>query len=132
MVTLFPATTLCRARAGNGPASGNACRPIRGSATSSALLADPRWKRLVDADRIGVAGFSAGGYTSLLVVGAEPRFDRFLSYCERHPGDAGTCGLVEQLGDGAKDAVATLQAEFARLGRTSDPRVKAAFVMAPQ
>src|SRR3546814_9377975 len=79
-----------------------------------------------------VAGFSAGGYTSLLVVGAEPRFDRFLSYCERHPGDAGTCGLVEQLGDGAKDAVATLQAEFARLGRTSDPRVKAAFVMAPQ
>src|SRR3546814_18752825 len=42
------------------------------------------------------------------------------------------CGLVEQLGDGAKDAVATLQAEFARLGRTSDPRVKAAFVMAPQ
>src|SRR3546814_354022 len=72
------------------------------------------------------------GYTSLLVVGAEPRFDRFLSYCERHPGDAGTCGLVEQLGDGAKDAVATLQAEFARLGRTSDPRVKAAFVMAPQ
>src|SRR3546814_5668267 len=79
-------------------------RPIQVSATISALLADPRWKRLVDADRIGVPGFSAGGYTSLLVVGAEPRFDRFLSYCERHPGDAGTCGLVEQLGDGAKDA----------------------------
>src|SRR3546814_3305909 len=148
--TLFPYTTLCRSRngfivatiehprdsfrdsSGNGHAAVMAGRPIQVSATISALLADPRWKRLVDADRIGVAGFSAGGYTSLLVVGAEPRFDRFRSYCERHPGDAGTCGLVEQLGDGAKDAVATLQAEFARLGRTSDPRVKAAFVMAPQ
>lgn len=121
-----------RDSSGNGQAVVMAGRPIQVSATISALLADPRWKRVIDAERIGVAGFSAGGYTSLLVVGAEPRFDRFLGYCERHPGDVEICGLVERLGDGAKDALATLQAEFARMGRTSDPRVKAAFAMAPQ
>ena len=121
-----------RDSSGNGQAAVMAGRPIQVAATISALLADPRWNRLVDADRIGVAGFSAGGYTSLLVVGAEPRFDRFLGYCERHPGDVEICGLVKQLGDGAKDALATLQAEFARRGRTSDPRVRAAFAMAPQ
>lgn len=121
-----------RDSSGNGKAAVMAGRPIQVSATISALLADPRWKRLVDADRIGVAGFSAGGYTSLMVVGAVPRFDRFLGYCERYPGDDGICGLVKQLGDSAKHALATLQAEAARMGRTSDPRVKAAFAMAPQ
>lgn len=121
-----------RDTSGNGQAAVMAGRPLQVSATISALLADPRWKRLVDADRIGVAGFSAGGYTSLLVAGAEPRFDRFLGYCERHPDDVGICGFVEQLGNGAKDALDSLQAGFARMGRTSDPRVKAAFAMAPQ
>src|SRR5690606_31084511 len=63
------------------------------AAVTSALLAAPRWQPLVDAGRIGVAGFSAGGYTSLLVAGAKPRFERFIGYCERHPDDAEICGL---------------------------------------
>src|SRR3546814_14431428 len=67
-----------RDSSGNGHAAVMAGRPIPVSATTSALLADPRWKLLVDADRIGVAGLSAGGYSSLLVVGAEAPSDRFL------------------------------------------------------
>src|SRR3546814_17232087 len=88
---------LVRDISGNGQAAVMAGRPIQVSATISALLADPRWKRLVDPDRIGVAGFSAGGYTSLLVVGAEPRFDRFLGYCERHPDEIGRASCRERV-----------------------------------
>lgn len=108
-------------------------RPIQVAATISMLLADPRWKALVDPDRIGVAGFSAGGYTSLMVVGAQPRFDLFVAYCERHPDDRDTCDVVKRLGmDAAKGQIAALQKDRSRWGNTADPRVKAAFAMAPQ
>jgi predicted dienelactone hydrolase len=122
-----------RDQGGNGQAIVMAGRPIQVAATISALLADPRWKAVVDADRIGVAGFSAGGYTSLLVVGAMPRFERFIGYCGRHPDDAEICGLVHRLGESeSKRALAALQRDFTRWGSTTDPRVKAAFAMAPQ
>ncbi len=122
-----------RDKSGNAQAEVMAGRPIQVAATISALLDAPRWQPLVDAGRIGVAGFSAGGYTSLLVVGAVPRFDRFIGYCERHPDDAEICGLVQQLGaEATQEALASLQAGFARFGKTADPRVRAAFAMAPQ
>lgn len=117
---------------GNGQAEVMAGRPLQVSALISALLADTRWKSHIDPLRIGVAGFSAGGYTSLVVAGAVPRFDRFIGYCERHPGDAEICGLVQELGDQAGQAVADLQEAFTRWGATADPRVKAVFAMAPQ
>jgi predicted dienelactone hydrolase len=122
---------------GDGQAVVMGGRPIQASATISMLLDDSRWKNLIDADRIGVAGFSAGGYTSLLLVGAVPRFDRFIDYCERYPGDRDTCGLVKQLptlapGMSERDYAAVLQKTFTRWGKTVDPRVRAAFVMAPQ
>src|SRR3546814_20502984 len=44
-----------RDSSGNGHAAVMAARTLPVSATISALLADPRCKRLVDADRIGVA-----------------------------------------------------------------------------
>ncbi|HEX5439192.1 MAG TPA: hypothetical protein VFW98_18710 [Gemmatimonadaceae bacterium] len=123
---------------GNGHARVLVGRPIQLSATISALLADPHWKELIDAHRIGVAGFSAGGYTSLLLVGAVPRFDRFIGYCHRHPEDTETCGLVKQLaerqratGESVAEYAAALQDSLSQWGRTADPRVKAAFVMAP-
>lgn len=107
-------------------------RAVQVRATIDALLGDPRWKPLIDPARIGVAGFSAGGYTSLLVVGARPRFDRFIGYCHRHPDDAETCGAANKLAPKAlADAIAALQRDLHRWGATADPRVKAAFVMAP-
>jgi predicted dienelactone hydrolase len=107
-------------------------RAVQVRATISTLLADPRWKKQIDPTRIGVAGFSAGGYTSLLVVGAQPRFDRFIGYCQRHPDDADTCSLVKKLSPKATaDHLAAVQNDMHRWGPTDDPRVKAAFVMAP-
>ena len=113
-------------------------RPIQVKATISALLADAQWRKLIDADRIGVAGFSAGGYTSLLLVGAVPRFARFIDYCNRYPKDVGTCldsGKIEaearSEGKTLEQWIAGIQDSLDRWGSTADPRVKAAFVMAP-
>jgi predicted dienelactone hydrolase len=80
------------------------------SAMIDAVLADPA--------RIGVTGFSAGGWTSLLIVGARPDFALVTTYCERHHDDNTICAgpLLHEL-DHPKPTV--------------DHRVKAAFVMAP-
>jgi predicted dienelactone hydrolase len=113
-------------------------RPIQVKATISALLADPKWNRLIDANRIGVAGFSAGGYTSLLIVGAVPQFARFVDYCHRFPKDEGICHDADKITAQARSEgltldgwVARIQDSLTRWGSTEDPRVKAAFAMAP-
>ncbi|MBB6188699.1 prolyl oligopeptidase family serine peptidase [Rhodanobacter sp. MP7CTX1] len=107
-------------------------RPIQLKAAISELLNNPRWKTLIDPNRIGVAGFSAGGYAALMVVGAVPRFDLYVGYCKRHPQDP-DCGLLEKLQSQgtATAALAALQANVDHWGKPDDPRVKAAFVMAP-
>lgn len=124
---------------GTGTASVLIGRPIQVKATISLLLADRRWSALIDPDRIGVTGFSAGGYTALLTIGAIPRFDLFVSYCRDHPDDTGSCGtpefiaaLLRQSGQPSVQAyMDAMQEKLDRWGTTDDPRVKAAFVMAP-
>lgn len=113
-------------------------RPIQISATISYLLQSPRWKPLIDASRIGVAGFSNGGYTSLLLVGAVPHFARVVGHCRRHPDDRNVCvplanlrAELAQHGGTVGQYITTLQQSLHRWGNTDDPRVKAAFVMAP-
>jgi predicted dienelactone hydrolase len=95
-------------------------RAYQVSAVIDRLLADPALAAQIDGARIGVAGFSAGGYTSLLIVGAEPDYSRVPGYCARHPDDPEIC----------KDAL-VLEAIPAHHAPTKDPRVTAAFVMAP-
>lgn len=113
-------------------------RPIQVKATISMLLDDPYWKKLIDPQRIGVAGFSNGGYTTLLLVGAVPRFTRFLDYCTAHPSDPSICGHIDAFkaeaarrGQTLKRMLTVMQGEFHRWGDPHDPRVKAAFAMAP-
>lgn len=107
-------------------------RAIQIRAAIDKLLADPRWKPLIDPARIGVAGFSAGGYTSLLLVGAQPKFDRFIDYCKQHPENVDTCEPALKLKPAElADDIAAIQKDLTRWGPTADPRIKAAFVMAP-
>jgi predicted dienelactone hydrolase len=89
------------------------------SALISALLIDPLWRDRIDANRIGAAGFSMGAYTTLLLVGAVPRWDRLADYCTRRPQDRDTCGLLERLGAASgkrsvRDYLQTIQAEQLR------------------
>lgn len=71
-------------------------RPIQVKATISMLLKNPRWKALIDPNRIGVAGYSAGGYTALMVIGAVPQFSRWASFSIR-PRTAACCPRKQTL-----------------------------------
>lgn len=96
-------------------------RAWQASAAISAVLADPRFAAHVDPARIGAAGFSAGGYTSLLLLGAEPDFSRFAAFCKRYPKTPEICD----------HDVRKITLTVADPPATADPRVRAAFAMAP-
>jgi predicted dienelactone hydrolase len=66
----------------------------------------------VDPRRIGVFGFSRGGYTGLVAVGAEPRFEGAGRYCQGAP------ALCEEIRGG-------------KVRLTHDPRIKAAVIADP-
>lgn len=83
-----------------------------------AVLADPVLGVHVDRDRIGVAGFSLGGYTALLLAGAMPDFSRFSTYCHDTGAAPATCA------DGPPPI-------RPGLGFFREERVKAAYLMAP-
>lgn len=59
-------------------------------AALAAVQADPQLGPHVDASRLGVVGYSAGGFTALLSAGARPDMTRLLAFCQAHPDD-GVC-----------------------------------------
>lgn len=65
-------------------------RPRQARAALDAVLAHPRLASSVDAGRIGMIGFSAGGYTALVLAGARPDFARADAYCQGAQ-DPGSC-----------------------------------------
>lgn len=114
-------------------------RPIQVKATISMLLHDPHWKALIEPSEIGVAGFSIGGYTALMLAGAVPRFTRLIGFCEAHPDNQNVCTpfrkfeaqLEKHGGTSVRQYLTDMQRQLHRWGSTEDPRVKAAFAMAP-
>ena len=127
-----------RDSSGDGQAVVLGGRPRQISATISYLVQSPRWTKLIDRNRIAVAGFSNGGYTSLLLVGAKPRFTGIPRHCKLHPDDSNICIPLSKLEAAAsrdhrsvEQSIDEVQRGLLRWGDTSDPRVKAAFVMAP-
>ena len=95
-------------------------RPWQIVATLDAVLADGRLS--IDRRRIGMAGFSAGGYTTLVMAGARPDFSLHATHCKAHPDDAEMC-----------PAGALTQARVTRPGwkLPEDHRIRAAVAMAP-
>lgn len=108
------------------------------SAVIDAVLADAQFGPLVDRERIGVAGFSLGGYTVMATAGAVFDLDRYKAFCASPAADA-TCGGQREYKDAgeqfdamlAKDPVlaARVKAEVGASYR--DPRVRAVFALAP-
>lgn len=96
-------------------------RPIDVSLDISHLLADPTWGRRIDADRIGVAGHSQGGFTALWIGGARVSPERFLAFQRRFIDNPLIPRFIRR--DLPHDAQPALDA--------ADKRVKAAFAMAP-
>src|SRR6202789_598728 len=97
---------------------------------------DPLIGPHLDLNRLGAAGFSAGGFTTLVEAGARVDFERFLRFCDAHPDD-GICAPQKEFQFSRSDAEAFFAqpAGAAALAHARDDlsiaNVKAAFVMAP-
>jgi len=59
--------------------------------TLDAVLADPRIGPSIDATRIGMVGYSAGGYTSIASAGGRPDYALWGVHCAAHPEDDELC-----------------------------------------
>ncbi len=90
----------------------------------------------LDLSRLGVSGFSAGGFTALVSAGARVDMNRFVAFCRRFPAD-GVCAPQKEFAltiDDAQRALAApeLAAEAAHAGDDhAIPGVRAAFAIAP-
>ena len=99
-------------------------RPADISETIDFMLSDWVHADRIDADRIGVYGFSAGGYTALASAGAVIDFDVRVRFCRDNPQEH-TCG------DDA-DGIVAPAAFYPQLRAvTGDPRIGAISVSAP-
>ena len=100
-------------------------RPADVSRTVDRVLEDPVLGARLDPARVGVYGFSAGGYTALALVGGVPDLDAAAGHCRVEPGEF-VCaeGMVDELLDAG---VGELPAE----AFGADPRVSAAAIAAP-
>ena len=105
-------------------------------AALDAAKADPAVGPHMDMRRVGVSGMSAGGYTSLVSLGARVDVQRLLAFCLAHPKD-GICLPQKEFAlsmDDAKKALASpeLAGEATHAGDDhSIPGLRGAFVMVP-
>ena len=54
------------------------------SAVIDMLTTDPQWSGVVDADSIGVVGFSLGGAAAMEIAGARANLDAYARYCDTY------------------------------------------------
>lgn len=69
-------------------------RPQQIMRVLDAVLADPLLAPVIDPARIGFIGYSAGGYTGLVLAGARPDFKLGLAHCARSDRDSAFCGWM--------------------------------------
>jgi predicted dienelactone hydrolase len=74
----------------------------------------------IDSARIGMFGFSAGGFTTLVLIGGVPDMTRGPAYCAAYP-DEWACRKIREYGDGGRMSAAFVH----------DPRIAAAVIAAP-
>lgn len=105
-------------------------------AALNAAESDPAIGPHIDRERLGVSGFSAGGFATLVSAGAAVDIQRFQEFCKGHPTD-GVCAPQKEFALSQADAERVLKspalaAEAAHAGDDHRiPGVRAAFAMAP-
>ncbi|WP_256988655.1 alpha/beta hydrolase family protein [Bordetella genomosp. 9] len=106
-------------------------RPRQAEAALDAVLADPRLSASADAGRIGMVGYSAGGYTALILAGAKPDFAYASAYCGEHD-DPGSCPRRKPAdATPGVQAGAAIPPELAAWRPPVDHRLKALVLMDP-
>lgn len=100
-------------------------RPRQAMEALAAVIADKRFSAAIDPDRLGMIGYSAGGYTSLVLAGAKPDFELASSYCAGEGReDIGSCGPADRKASETPELVAEWQPP-------TEPRLKALVLMDP-
>ncbi len=79
----------------------------------------------IDPQRIGMFGHSAGGFTALVIAGAEPKMWLGEDYCRNHP-QAWSCRYIKRQGLSLEDLGKQRHVTWVH-----DSRVKAAVIAAP-
>ncbi|WP_179187916.1 alpha/beta hydrolase family protein [Kiloniella majae] len=100
-------------------------RPRHIKLTIDHLLNNWIGKTNIDPVRIGIFGFSAGGYTALVSSGGVPNIDKLLTHCEKNPSE-----IACKLGNHNEAAISDLS-QRPETGWSHDPRISAAVVIAP-
>jgi len=96
-------------------------RPRQVSRVIDHMLSTWEGRAAIDPQRIGMFGFSAGGFTTLAIIGGVPDFTKIGPMCQQYPGDF-ACQLLAK-----RERPAVAPATIA----VADARVKAAVVAAP-
>jgi predicted dienelactone hydrolase len=101
-------------------------RPRHISRVIDYMLSSWSGRERIDAQKIGMFGFSAGGFTTLVSVGGRPDMAKIAPFCETHKTDF-ACQLIARNLDVLSTAAATLPGRDG----AKDGRIKAAVVAAP-
>ena len=94
-------------------------------ATVTYMLTHWQGREHIDPERIGAFGFSAGGFTVLTAVGAEPDLSIVAKHC------ANSSEVVCELLRSVKSPLLSMDPSAKSDGFLPDPRIKAAVVAAP-
>lgn len=97
-------------------------RPRHIARSIDAVLAHPTLGPLVDPARIGLIGYSAGGYTGLVVIGGQPDFALGPAHCAQARRDSMFCGWMRRGG---------ILRRHPEWPIVHDDRVRAAVLLAP-
>jgi predicted dienelactone hydrolase len=112
-----------RDKSGFGSIRVLAGRPRQVARVVEFMLSTWKGHQRLDGDRVGIFGFSAGGYTALIALGAAPDPSRIASYCAGNP-DEPECRRTTE-----RRAPANSGSPMPNW--VHEPRLKAAVVAAP-
>lgn len=96
-------------------------RPRQVSRVIDHMLSTWEGRAAIDPQRVGVFGFSSGGFTALALIGGAPDFTKIGPVCRQYPGDF-ACLLLAKTENPAPMPTGL---------SVADPRIKAAVVAAP-
>lgn len=99
-------------------------RPRQISRVIDHMLATWDGRAAIDPARVGMFGFSAGGFTTLASIGGLPDFSKVGPVCRQYPGDF-ACQLLAKSGGNVTEPTTSA------IANAADPRIKAAVVAAP-
>lgn len=101
-------------------------RPIELERVIEHLLTAWQYSPLLDPDRIGAFGFSAGGFSVLALAGGQPDLGRIATHCKKHPRQ-----FVCKVARGRRPNAAASAAPVATAPARPSVEIKALVVAAP-